>query len=505
MLLAWGLLLWRLDAVPPGFQHDQTFQAADAIRVLGGWHPLYFPDNFGRDPFFIYWAAVVFGLTGGHYVWSLRFASVLCGILGVAVTMSVARRYLQPLGAMLAAALLAGSFGFLFAARLGLEPIALLLFATATFYFLTRALRIALASRAYAAAGLLSGAAIYTYLASRTLYAVPVLLLLYAGVSAWWARRAGQGGAGKSRNALIGPILTLVLMALVGAPLMLYISAHAGADGRVGELSGGITAALKGNLQPILSTVWDTTVSILWRGSDLLPYQYNIPGRPVLQPVFAICLVLGIALTLLTVRRSQEFLLLAGLALGLAPSILTSADALYMRSVYTLPLLFILVVAGWGSCSSQSAGQPAGWQCHRRAATSPPLRSRAWSPCSPGRPGTVEATISRRGRPPSPRSASTTPISTRQRPTSTRTQSPARPSTSARIGSSILTATLTASTARSAPMPGGSCCPARRPSPLKVRRSTCCRRRSDSPGRSLHSLTSCATASAWVGRVGATT
>ncbi len=53
LLLAWALLLWRLDDVPPGFQHDQMFDAQDALEVLAGRGRLYFPANFGREPLFM--------------------------------------------------------------------------------------------------------------------------------------------------------------------------------------------------------------------------------------------------------------------------------------------------------------------------------------------------------------------------------------------------------------------------------------------------------------------
>ena len=48
--VAWLLLLFRLDAVPPGFQHDQTFDAMNALQVVGGEYSLYFPVNFGLAP-----------------------------------------------------------------------------------------------------------------------------------------------------------------------------------------------------------------------------------------------------------------------------------------------------------------------------------------------------------------------------------------------------------------------------------------------------------------------
>ena len=194
LLTAWLLLQARLDSIPPGFQHDQTYDSRNALRVVGGDFPIYFPENFGLDPGFMYAAAVVFRLLGGHYVWGLRFTATIFAMLGLAVSLAFARRYLRPKPALLAVALTAGSFGFLFAGRLGLEPIALLPTAIAYLYVLVRGQEQP-RLRTYVLAGALGGAAIYTYLASRTLFALPLLLLGYEAVSAGWSRFRGRAAA----------------------------------------------------------------------------------------------------------------------------------------------------------------------------------------------------------------------------------------------------------------------------------------------------------------------
>ncbi len=173
---AWLLLLFRLDSVPSGFQHDQTFDSLNALEVVGGHFPIYFPANFGLDPAFMYAAAGVFRLIGGHYVWGIRFTAAIFAMLGLAVTLIFARQYLGRCAALFATALTAGSFWFLFAGRLGLEPIALLPPAVACFYFLARTEPRPSLS-AYLLAGVMAGAANYTYLAARTLYALPLILL----------------------------------------------------------------------------------------------------------------------------------------------------------------------------------------------------------------------------------------------------------------------------------------------------------------------------------------
>ncbi len=347
LLLIWALLLFRLGDAPPGFQHDQMFNSRDALDVLQGRFQLYFPSNFGREPLGIYSAALAFLLAGGRYVWSLRFASVAWGILGLALSLVMARRYLTRPAALLAVVLLGTSFWFLFLARLGLEPAALLPFAVAMVYFLARGLE-RLAFRDLALAGLCGGLAIYTYPAGRSLFGLPLLLIGYE-MASWlidrW--RPGAATATSRRKAIGGLLIVLGLMTLVSAPLFLYVRAHpAAADQRLRELSGALTAARQGQFQPVLANMRDTLLAIVWQGSQALPYHYNIPGRPVLQPLLAPFFLIGLGCTLFRWRKRQEAVLLAVVLVGLASNMLTGADALHMRGVIALPFLFILTARG---------------------------------------------------------------------------------------------------------------------------------------------------------------
>ena len=345
--LAWLLLLLGLDSVPPGFQHDQTFDSLNALEVVGGHFPIYFPANFGLDPLFMYAAAGVFRMLGGHYVWGIRFTSAIFAMLGLAFTLIFARRYLGRRAALLATALTAGSFWFLFAGRLGLEPIALLPVALASFYFLART-ELQPSFSAYLLAGVMAGVANYTYLAARTLYALPLILLCYETALALLARLRGGAWPSQARARIAGSLVVLVSMLLVSSPLLAYLLTHsAQADGRIGELSGPINAALgEGNLLPLLNNLIDLARTLLWDGSPWLPFHYAVPGRAVLQPIWAIFFVVGLAITLARLGRRRDFLLLVTLSLGLGLTLLTSTDAIHMRSIFALPLLFIVAVRG---------------------------------------------------------------------------------------------------------------------------------------------------------------
>jgi hypothetical protein len=346
LISAWSLLLFQLNEAPPGFQHDQMFDARDAMRVVNGDFPIYFPDNFGRGPLFMYSAAGVFRLTGGHYVWSLHFTAVIWALLGLATALSFMRRYLSDVAALFAAALMATSFWFLLAGRLGLEMIASLPLATAMFYFLDRGLS---QHRLldFALAGICGGVANYAYLASRTLYLVAPLLAAGVIASLLRQKRHDRPRPSSTRIDLLGLLLTLLVMVATSSPLLLYLASHPGtADARIGQLSGSLNAVLRGDLKPALTNAWDTVRSLLWSGSVALPYHYSVPGRPVLQPILALCLLIGLGSTIVRGRSLHDYLILVVFFVGLGPNLLTGADALHIRAIYVVPVLFLLTTKG---------------------------------------------------------------------------------------------------------------------------------------------------------------
>src|SRR5258706_5761542 len=54
MAIGAALRFYQLGQVPYGLYQDEAYNGLDAVQVLAGWHPLYFPANNGREPFFIY-------------------------------------------------------------------------------------------------------------------------------------------------------------------------------------------------------------------------------------------------------------------------------------------------------------------------------------------------------------------------------------------------------------------------------------------------------------------
>ncbi len=357
--------MFRLHDVPPGVQHDQVFNIVDAIELLYGRYRIYFTANFGREPLFIYTAAALFKLANGDFIWGLRLTSVVWAMLGVAVSISLARRKLPWAAALVAVLLMAGSFWFLFTGRVGLRAISAMTLTAAMIYWLDRGLTQTFEVSAATAGGatskvfpfLLSGVfgglAIYTYLSARALFALAPLLMLYEGIG-WIASRRPSGSrpppqvARPRRSDLVpGLLLSWLVMLLVSAPLLLWLRANPGAERRVGELAGPLGDAAKGQFLPLLRTAGEGLATLLWQEPIGLLYQYNLPGRPALSPVLAALFVVGVLVGLTRVFRSRrERLWLTALALGLAPALITPGGPFYLRAIVALPLIFVYAAAG---------------------------------------------------------------------------------------------------------------------------------------------------------------
>src|SRR5450759_930279 len=82
--LAAAFRFWKLDSIPPGFHYDEAYEAGEAWRVITqpGYHPIFFPGNFGVEPMFIYLTALAFRLFGPAPV-VMRGVAALAGTLTI--------------------------------------------------------------------------------------------------------------------------------------------------------------------------------------------------------------------------------------------------------------------------------------------------------------------------------------------------------------------------------------------------------------------------------------
>ncbi len=349
-LIALGvaLRLFRLGEVPFGFHPDEGHNALDALRIAGGWRPVFLPGNNGREPLFMYLMAGTLSLFGPS-IWSARLAGVIAGALVIWAQYLFVRALPLPhprFTALISAALVAVTFWPVAQARYALRANLLPAWVALALWAWWRAVTgKAGEPRSRGAWALIAGvflaAALYTHLVGRLL---PVVLV---GSALWMAGREGRGE----------PIVLLVMaLAVAGAlalPQVFYFRDNpALLSYRVDQVSVLNPEVNRGNLAGTLAeNAWDLLRMANLRGDT--SWYHNLEGRPVFDPLVGLAFLAGLALLAsdLAGQRGRSaqaagLLLVLALAVMLMPSWLSVGAPNYVRLTGTWPVLFLL--PAWG-------------------------------------------------------------------------------------------------------------------------------------------------------------
>ncbi len=343
LLLAFGARVWDLTIVPPGLTHDEASNGHDSAAILEGVHRIYFPVGYGHEPLYNYSAAVTTALLG-QSIFSLRITTVFWGLAQAVLTAALARRWWGRSASTVTLAVYATSFWALMLSRVGLRAPTLptLLVASVLAYdhaLPGRPCRLRPFGRGqqwqwYVLSGLFLGLSFYTYMASRGMPLMYVGSLVASGLT---DRR-------RFRLAWRGTLLLLVVAALVGTPLFVYLRANPGLEQRIGQLGHAITALLQGNPEPLITNITDSLPMLLWRGDP--HWLYNVAERPGLEPVLALAFVIGLGASLSRLRDPRHVLLLFWLGGGTAPALLAPVAYNLLHAVAAMPSVFLLASRG---------------------------------------------------------------------------------------------------------------------------------------------------------------
>jgi 4-amino-4-deoxy-L-arabinose transferase-like glycosyltransferase len=327
-----------LEDVPPGLRYDELLNYRMAQRVIAGDRPIYFTESWGEEPFFLYAQALVISMTK-PCAWSLRLPAAVSGLLAVLTAWLVARRLFGPRVAMLTAAALALSFWSVFFSREGLRVIAITPLSCLMVYFLWRGLERPARQRwpttaDLIASGICLGGAFYIYVAARVFPLLPIGLALYLAL----LHRPAL------KRVWPGLLLAVVIGGLLAAPLLYEVYGPSAAEERMGQLTGGLTALRQGDSGPVLNLTVRAAGMFFWRGEQ--DWLYNVHGRPIFDPLAAICFVLGVGICVWRWRQARFALLLLWLGVGLAPAALVPPPASLSHAIAAQPPAYILMAVG---------------------------------------------------------------------------------------------------------------------------------------------------------------
>jgi len=211
LVIGVGVRVYRLGEISPYIPGDETFNGRDAVRVArDGYTPIYFPDNNGREPLFIYTAALTTTIFGRNMS-GLRAASAFYGLLVLPLVYVLCLKWFDKRTALISTSLMAVVLWQVILGRTGFRavtvPFAEAIFAVlSTFAFERKSTLLSLA------AGAALGLCAYTYAAARLIPVVIILWLIYGLVfqRAWILKNVR----------LLA--LAFVGAAVVAAPLILF-------------------------------------------------------------------------------------------------------------------------------------------------------------------------------------------------------------------------------------------------------------------------------------------
>jgi 4-amino-4-deoxy-L-arabinose transferase-like glycosyltransferase len=321
VLVAAILRFYALDRLPPGLFYDESANGADALRVLGGFHPVFFTGDQGREPLQIYLQAATFAVIGTSPL-AVRLPSAILGVLGVAAVYPTFRAFGGRAVGLLGAFLLAASFWQLSLSRVDFRAIDLPVFTTLAVFWLWKGLSSG-HWRSFALAGIFLGVALYTYIPVRL---APVLIAFWIVVCA--AIRPWRGTS--ARRVLAAGTLVLVIAAVVAAPLGSYFALHPN------DFYERVQNAAGSHLGPAAApaAVVRALEALVWIGDPNA--QHGIPGRPLIDlPLTA----LGVVGILRGLRRGDPatFFCLVWCGAMVVPAALGDEPAHALRLVGVLP------------------------------------------------------------------------------------------------------------------------------------------------------------------------
>lgn len=318
LLFAAFMQLYLLNSYPPGLDPDAAAYGLNALKPLRyGFLPFYDYNNGSAEPMFIYSASVAVFLFGPTR-FALKLLSAFFGIASLAMLYAS----LCELGrtefkaetrraiALLAVAALASSQVVAFLFRFGMRFSTSNVFQMAAVWALARAARTGKRS-AWVVAGCLAAVTQYTYLSSRVLPLLLLLVLLLKLPPRWWKDKQIWGGLSAFG---LGGLVLLVPQIVWYAR---YPATFLSRTSQTGITQNPMYAqlGLAGTVLDKLNKYW-LALGWVWNG------QYNQIKEPLLAPLFFYGFVAGLVVSVVYFRRRFALILLCGIAVMVLPDLL---------------------------------------------------------------------------------------------------------------------------------------------------------------------------------------
>lgn len=331
LLIGAALRLCALGSVPPGLYHDEAYNGLDALNVLQGQRPLYFPANNGREPIFIYLIALSTAVLGRSPL-AVRMPAFFIGFLTLPATYALARTLWGRRVGLWALGVASVTLWHVHLSRMGFRAVLLPLFTALFLTYAARGLRYA-RTRDWLAAGVLYGASWYTYIAVRFTPLALAALALYGYLYHREALRKARHGL------LLGCGIALIVLAPLGLYTLRYPETVLARTGQVWAFGNGPAWRI------LLVQSLKTAGMLFIRGDRI--WRHNLAWRPVWEPALGLACALGCIIAALRARRDAgAALTLIWTAVMALPTLLAEDAPHFLRAIGMLPTAFLWPALG---------------------------------------------------------------------------------------------------------------------------------------------------------------
>jgi 4-amino-4-deoxy-L-arabinose transferase-like glycosyltransferase len=321
-LLAAALRFPGLGQHPPGFYHDEAINGMDALRILTGEFPVFFPRSGGREAGYMYPVALSVAVLGRGPV-AVRLVSAIMGTAIVPATYLLGRAlYDRRMGA-LAATVIAIMVVPIHLSRMGFRVVSVPFVISWFLWAFVRAWQTRRGWR-WLVAGLLYGLTFHTYTAARITPIALLLIAVYVLVKGEW-RRLWPGVVWFG----LGTALTV-------APLGIY--ALTNPDDYFTRTAQ--TVAEGGWLKQVLNTA-----GMFFVRGDIYP-RHNVPGRPFFDPLLGVAFILGLFALWRDEKRTRSVFVAMWLVVTSLTTLLSVDPPHFLRTTPMFPMLALVPALG---------------------------------------------------------------------------------------------------------------------------------------------------------------
>lgn len=355
---------YKLNDLPGEMSSDHIEKLLDAQRILDGYPAIFFGTNGGRESFQMYFLVLLSPLTGGLNFATLKLATALESIAGIAAFYGLGQALIgdrsqraRNFGLLVA---LMGAVGFwhLVVTRGSLRIMLVPLVTTLLLWALIRLMR---HNRRQDAlwAGVLTGFGFYSYQSLRVL---PLLVVLATIAGLWFYAKSAEDRKLYVKNLIISGVVAFAVFLPVFRYMMTdpesywrrATSTVVGADFNCDEDNRIECISLDQPLMIFGENLAKTLLMFTFRGD--MNWAYNAPSYPALDPVSGMFFICGLGAWLMWAVRNRDpaavFVLVAMLVM-LVPSAITLARSSEVpsanRASGAMPMVYMLVAFGAAS------------------------------------------------------------------------------------------------------------------------------------------------------------